>query len=245
MCLAPNVQRGCVGNFGVALGGCDVGVSEQFLNRAEIGFGPEKVGCEGMAQGMRGGGLWEPVFAPVVTHSSLDDAGIERAATYANEQRGGGIRLRMVAEPRGDGLANDGQHGDGSLFLSFAGNAQHRIVARQWCVSDTERESLGDAEATAVKEGEQGGVACFDGLGTGIVANDGGEFASIRFGEGTGIGTDYLRGCERSDAGVFACVAAGEIAEESPERRDATCAGRGAEAGLVACCEPGAEIGGA
>ena len=70
------------------------------------------------------------MLAPIVAHTPLNDPRIEWAAADADEQRGGGFRLRMVAEPDRYDLANDGQDWYGPLFPSFAGDAEHGIGTR-------------------------------------------------------------------------------------------------------------------
>src|SRR5258708_1270303 len=72
--LGIGAEQGGGIDLGVALGGAERSVAQQFLDRAQIGAGAQQVGGEGMAQSMRRGAVRQAETASEVLHRRLDMA---------------------------------------------------------------------------------------------------------------------------------------------------------------------------
>lgn len=69
-----DVAKMGVGDMGVDLGGADVGVAEERLDRAEVGAVDEEIGGEGMAEGVRGNVFGDACDADVFVDDTFDGA---------------------------------------------------------------------------------------------------------------------------------------------------------------------------
>ena len=110
-------------------------------------------------------------------------------------------------------------------------------------VGDGQREGLGDAQAAAVEQGEEGDVAGLGKLGFGGVGDSGGERAGVGGRQGFGEGRRHFGRAEQGGGRVVDAVAAGEEAEEAADGGEVAGAGAVASAGIGFGGEPGAEVG--
>src|SRR5947209_557623 len=72
---------------GIDLRGRERGMAEQFLDRAQVAAAGEKMGRERMPQCMRRRAIGQSQGAAQPFHGELDDAGLERTAARADEDR--------------------------------------------------------------------------------------------------------------------------------------------------------------
>ena len=142
---------------GVVLRGGEAGVSEQFLDGAQVAAGVEKVGGETVAESVGGGVLRQAEGDAGGGDAGLDDARGEAASAFASEQGGvGGEGEGAGAGVCGDGGAGGGEDGEGALFSAFSGDGEGVGEGEDVGV---EVEGFGDAESAAVEEREDGLVA--------------------------------------------------------------------------------------
>ena len=96
-----------VGNVGIDLSCGDVGVSEEGLDRAEVGAVHEEVGGERVAEGMRGNMFSDSGGASVFFDNTLDGAGGEAA------EIAGGVDSVLISgvveEEGGEGVGSGGE----------------------------------------------------------------------------------------------------------------------------------------
>jgi hypothetical protein len=81
------LQQKLAVDLSVALRGRKARVSEQLLDRPQIGAGAEQMRGEGVPERMRRRSVWQPKRAPRPGNHELDDAGLKRHAAHADEQR--------------------------------------------------------------------------------------------------------------------------------------------------------------
>lgn len=241
MGAGPDIAEAGSVDRGVTLGGREAGVAEEFLDRAEVSAGTEQVGGKAMPERVGRRVFGEAGAAAVVTHCLAGDGRVEAGTAGANEERGvfgaGGVE----GEPGGHGVADRGEEGDDALLAAFAEDAEAGNGGAEG--ADIEGQGLGDSEAGAVEEREEGGVA---GLPARI-----GVFGADVFDEGGGFGGCEGAGRRRADAGaaqergrwINDGVVAGEVVEQTADGGEM--AGSGGVGGTCAGLrgEPGAEIG--
>lgn len=85
MGIVVDFQQSCGVDTGIDLGGGKAGMAEQFLNGTQIAAAGQKMGGEGMAQGM-----WRRIFrqaesAAQFLHLALYDGGLQLAAARTEE----------------------------------------------------------------------------------------------------------------------------------------------------------------
>lgn len=133
-------------------------MTEQGLDGAKVCAIGQEVRCESMAQGVGCCGFGQAKCAAHRLNSALDHARIERPAAGAAKEwtriretvgAGGGIGINRLAH------SWDQRHEP--YFAAFAFDAQLR---RGWRFRTRQRQGFGDAQARAIKQGENGSVTC-------------------------------------------------------------------------------------
>lgn len=165
------VQR----DAGVALGGGELGVAEEFLDGAEVGAVAEQVGGVGVAEGVGVKARVAVGKEPVFLDEQLDAAGGEAGAAAVDEQ---GIVFSLadseVAFERFGGLRGVGHE---AFLAALAADAEPAFGAVE--VFEVEADALADAEAAAVEKFEDGvvafGLVLFDDGDHLLFGGDGGE----------------------------------------------------------------------
>src|SRR5690606_13158755 len=94
VCPAIRVEQAVRIDGGVDLGGGEAGVTQQFLDRAEVAPSGEQVGGKGVAQGVRRGRRGQAKGAAQLGDAHLDQPRRQHAALDAAEQR----RIRLGGE---------------------------------------------------------------------------------------------------------------------------------------------------
>ena len=135
-------------------------MAEQFLDGTQVAAMGQKVGGEGVAQGVGcgAGGQAQPV--PQIGHQRLHAARAERPAAHTPEQRRTGFQIEgtEIGIARA-GLVDRGQDGHDPSLVALAGDAQglaHRMVA------PVERQRFGNAKAAAIEQEQDSAVTRLD-----------------------------------------------------------------------------------
>ena len=232
------------GDMGVDLGGAEVGVAEKLLDAAEVGAVVEEVGGEAVPEFVRADLEADGGVAQVFLQEVADGAHGDAAAELAEEEG-------AVVDAGGDAIVLDGAEGgatDGTeaVFAAFAGDAEAFVEVVD--VADVEFDEFVEAEAGAVEELEDGGVA--------LGGPDGGTLGAFGF-EGEGEGEELVDLAEGEDDGEGAlgfgeldfeegiggeAGAAGEEFEEAAEGGELDADGGAAEVAFHEHEEPGAEV---
>ena len=155
-----------VGDVGVDLGGGDVGVAEHGLDGAEVGAVHEKVGGEGVSEGVWGDVFGDAGCFGVVVDDALDAAGGE-AAEVARGVDGVEI-MRVVEKEGGQGIGTDGEiifssagggfaDEDGAVFFAFA--TDDEFAAVEVNAVAIKIDEFGDAKAAGEEKFDDGAVA--------------------------------------------------------------------------------------
>lgn len=111
-------------DVGVDLGGGDVGVSEEFLDDAEVGAAGEEVGGEGVAEGVGVDVAEAGAFGGTFDDLPDDDAGDGQAG--AGEEETGVVRLSAnedgaeIFDVGFEGAGGGGADGDDAFLVAFA-----------------------------------------------------------------------------------------------------------------------------
>gem|GEM_PF-205513 len=155
-------------HLGVALGGGEAGVSEEFLDRAQVGAPVEEVGGVGVAQGV-GTGAERQDAARSALDETLDGAHPDARSAAADEQRmlstvAGGLAgaredggtHRKVRLDRGDGLAPQRHE---AVLVALAVDAERHRTVGTFERLVVEVDELGDAQPGAVQHLEDCVVA--------------------------------------------------------------------------------------
>lgn len=121
-------DEGFVVDIGVTLGRAEGGVTEEFLNLAQIHAFAEKVGGEAVAQGVGRDGGGKAKQGAHIAERFLRHALIEALAFDADEQRpvrrfGGGA----MGAVSGDARRHCVQIGHHALLVAFAHDAEHAV----------------------------------------------------------------------------------------------------------------------
>ena len=144
-------------DLGVALGGRQAGVAEQFLDRAQIAAAAQEMRRETVPQRVRGRGLGEAEHAAQGLHLALHEARAKGAAARADKERPVlGQRIGAGGEIVGDRLVDRRQHRDVALLAALAGDHE-RFAARRFAARQAQR--LGDAQPAAVEQRQDRDVA--------------------------------------------------------------------------------------
>ena len=232
------------GDVGVDLGGAEVGVAEELLDAAEVGAVVEEVGGEAVPEFVRAdleadGGVAQ-VFLQEVADGTHGDAAAELAEEEGAVVDTGGDAIML------DGAEGGAAHGTEAVLAAFAGDAEAFFEVVD--VADVEFDELVEAEAGAVEELEDGGVA--------LGSPDGGALGAVGF-EGEGEGEQLVDLAEGEDDGEGAlgfgeldfeegiggkAGAAGEEFEEAAEGGELDADGGAAEFAFHEEEEPGAEV---
>ena len=85
MGIAVDRHQVCPVDFGIALGGAQRGVAQQFLNGAQIPAAGQEMGGEAVAQRMGRRRLGKAQERPEPSHLALHHAGVEAPATGADK----------------------------------------------------------------------------------------------------------------------------------------------------------------
>lgn len=143
------------GDVGVDLGGGEVGVAEELLDAAEVGSVVEEVGGEAVAQFVGTDLELDAGTAQVFLEQVVDGAGGDAAAEFAEKEGAlmdsGGVAVVL------DGAEGGRADGAEAVLAAFAGDAEGLVDDVD--VSDVEFHQFVQAEAGAVEELENGGVA--------------------------------------------------------------------------------------
>ena len=91
--LLVNLSQALVIHMSVNLGGCDVGMTEEFLDDAEIRPVLEEVRGEGVAKEVRIDVLLNARLPSAFLDDFPDTVGAERSTTHREEDFRGGVRL--------------------------------------------------------------------------------------------------------------------------------------------------------
>jgi hypothetical protein len=115
---------------GVDLGGADVGVTQEFLDGAQVAGGFQQVAGEGVAQQVGVQVAAGALCRRPVLEALLDGAGVDAAPALADEEGGfpgaGDLPAHLMPAPQGrDGL---GTHGDATTFGALAEDLQAGIL---------------------------------------------------------------------------------------------------------------------
>jgi len=218
-------------DVGVDLGGGDVGVSEEFLDDAEVGTAFEEVGGEGVAEEVGVNVLFDAGVGGALFDDLADAVGAEGAAADGEKDLGGGFFFRaeevgaLVVEVVADGFEGPAADGDDAGLVAFAGDADESVVEVEGFEADFA--DFGEAEAGGVEEFEDGEVAAAEGDGGVDGVEEGDDVLGVEgFGEvGGGAG-----GEERFGGIGVEVAAVDEEAEEDLEVDDADALGGGFEA---------------
>lgn len=170
------------GDVGVDLGGGELGVTEHFLDAAEVGAGVEQVGGEAVAEFVRRDSRVQPGGQEMRFQSVLEGTRRQgaRVVPGAPEDRLLRIGAATEGEPVGfHGPESVGTDGNQSFFAALAEDADDGFTGVE--IADSETAEFGHAEAAGVEEFENGGVA---GGHAGVDGASG--FGGIRFGDGPG-----------------------------------------------------------
>ena len=144
--------------MGVTLGGCHGGVSQQFLDAAQVrspgqqvsGHGvPQRVRTDGCTTRRRGG----------VDHAA-GDPGVEATAPGTEEQPGRAARHRHTVpdrQPRVEGTPGRGSHGNCAFLVALAQHPHRRVLEIN--VAQPQPTRLRDAQPAGVEQLDQGHVA--------------------------------------------------------------------------------------
>jgi len=143
-------------DLGVFLGGGEGDMAEEFLDGAQVGAAVEKVGGEGMAQGMGRGLLENPGLDELLFEVALDAS--RRQASAAVVEKQGLVLGRPAAgfQVGADGLAGLAAHRHDALLAPLAHNPHQAVIEIE--VDDVEGGQLPDPQAGGVEEFEHGPV---------------------------------------------------------------------------------------
>ena len=147
-------------DVGVDFGGEDGFVAEHFLDDAEVGAAFDEVGGEGVAEGVGGDFLVDARDERLLFDEVEDGHPAQRAAVFVEERDvvegrfgGGGAGVEVAGESGG----GDVPEGDEPLFVALADDAHEALFEVN--VRDLQVAGLGDAQAAAVEDFEDGAVA--------------------------------------------------------------------------------------
>ena len=176
------------GDVGVNLGGAEVGVTQQFLDAAEVGAVVEEVGGEAVPEFVRADFKTDGGVSEVFLEEVIDGAHGEAAAEFAQKEGAfvdaGGLAIVL---DRAEGRATDGTE---PVFPAFAGYPEGFVKVVD--VGDIQFDEFMKAEAGAVEKLQDGGVA--------LRSPCGGALGAIRF-EGEGKGKEFVDLAEGEDDG--------------------------------------------
>tara|TARA_A100001037_G_scaffold306409_1_gene351281 strand:- start:9253 stop:9675 length:423 start_codon:yes stop_codon:yes gene_type:complete len=131
-------------------------VSEQFLNGAEVAAVRQQVRREAVPQCVWRCSLGQPQHSSKTADLSLNNARVEPTPALADKQ---GIVITQLEGAMGEivlnGVMDDPQHRDHALLVTLSGYDKD-IPLRD--VTPVEGESLRDAKATAVEQGQNGRI---------------------------------------------------------------------------------------
>lgn len=232
------------GDVGVYLGGAKVGVTQEFLDAAEVGAVVEEVGGETVAEFVGADFKTDGGVPEVFLEEVIDGAHGEAAAEFAQKEGAfvdaGGLAIVL---DRAEGRPADGTE---AVFPAFAGYPEGFVKVID--VGDIQFDEFVEAEAGAVEKLQDGGVA--------LRSPGGGALGAIRF-EGEGKGKEFVDLAGGQDDGERALgfgeldfeegiggetLAAGQVFEERAEGGELDADGGAAEFAFHEKKQPGAEI---
>ena len=147
-------------DVGVDLGGEDGFVAEHFLDDAEVGAVFDEVGREGVAEGVGGDFLVDACDERLLLDEVEDGHPAERAAVFVEEGDvvEGGLGGRGASGQIGrEGVRRHLAEGDEPFLVAFADYAHEAFLEVD--VRDEQAAGLGDPQAAAVEDLEDGAVA--------------------------------------------------------------------------------------
>ena len=161
MSLEVQLATSSIGYVRVQLGGGEIGMAEHFLNAAKVGAAFEEVRRKGVAQQVRVDSRRLQARAGGETAQDQERAGPgERSSLGVEEELGAvaAVEVRAAAgEIAAQRLGGPAADRDDPLLVALAQAADEPVVERDRAL--VERDGLGDAEAGAVEELDQGAVA--------------------------------------------------------------------------------------
>ena len=215
----------------VALGGRELGVAEEFLDRAEVGAVAEQVGGVGVTESMgveAGVAVGEET---VFFDEQLDAAGGETGAAAVDEQSI--LFCRADGEVKVERFGGFRGVGHEAFLAALAADAEPAFGAVE--VFEVEADALADAEAAAVEEFEDGVVAF------GLVLFDDGDH--LLFGGNGGEGLGEFGG-EQELGGVIGVPAHLEaVLQQAADGGDLFAEGGGVLLVAIEFSEPAPEVG--
>ena len=137
-------------------------MAEQFLDIAHAGAAGQQMRGEAVAQGVGGRRLGQAQGAAQLAQLALDDARIETPAARPDEQRAIGFEvIGAIGDVFVDGGADHGEQRRHALPAALAGDRQGGVgagLAGRY-IPEIESQGLADAQAHAVEQHDQRGVA--------------------------------------------------------------------------------------
>ncbi len=153
-------------------------VAEHFLHDAQVGAVLDEVRGEGVAEGVRGDFLADACEQRLLFDQIENGHPAQRAAVFVEEcdvVEGWLGSLRAGVEVVAERVGGELPEGDEPLFVAFADHAHEAFL--QIDVRDLQAAGLGDAQAAAVEDLEDGAVAQAGPAGVGVDGvEDGGDF---------------------------------------------------------------------
>src|SRR5690625_259201 len=148
----------------IALRGGERSVAQQLLNCPKVSPSGQEMSRKGMAERMGSSRIRQSQVAPQQLYLCLNGPGSQRAPANCPEQRP--VRFEVVGTSlpvATDTLDDHRQQRYLTLFLPLASDKQHFLV-RGGRFGGRQRERLADAQATAIKQQQNGGIPFPDPL---------------------------------------------------------------------------------
>ena len=142
---------------GISLGGGEAGVSEKFLDGAQVASGVEQMGCKTVAQTMGSRACWQAKTLARFFQMQLNHPCAEAFAAFAEEEGGiGSERKGAETDIDVDSVAHDGKHRNQTLFIAFSEDGESFSQRQDISV---EAQGFGDSQPAAIEKGEDGDIA--------------------------------------------------------------------------------------
>ncbi len=216
-------------------------MAQQFLHAAQVPAPGKQMGGEGMAQGVGRGFFRQAQRAPQALHQALGLAGAHRFAPAGKKQRrsrrAGERDCRIVIRNR---IAQQRQHRHAALLAALS---QDRERLAQRHVAPFQRQRLGDAQARAIQQRQQGGVAAADPVDA-IVPRHHQRPGRILLRQRPGQPPGQAWGTYAPGRRVLQDAFAGKEAIEATDRRQHALHALRSQPFGAAICDEGADIGG-
>lgn len=150
MSVLVGIAEAFLGYVGVDLGRGEAAVSEEFLDRAEVGASVEEVGGEAVAEGVWTGSQVEADGFEVLDEQASDTSNRE-SSSEAVEEHGGFARLPggTEADPAPKTFVGHGTDGTKAFASSLASHANQLLFMVE--VVEIEPDQFADAEASAIE----------------------------------------------------------------------------------------------